>query len=158
MNKFFALSLGLLMTAMVGGVYAEAPHGERGPRGPYPNVHSLVKFKEALNLSESQVQRIDVLNKSFREKYQANNAKLKPLEARVRELEKAGSVDYAAMEPLMKDISEMRAMARLDKIKHRNELMEILTPEQKSALQAKKEARRQEMKERMKERKEKSAQ
>ena len=152
MNKFFALSLGLLMTAMVGGIYAEAPHA---PRGPYPNVHSLDKFKEALNLSESQVQRIDVLNKSFREKHQVNHEKLKPLEDRVRELEKSGSVDYAAMTPLVKEISEIRAMERLDKIKHRNELMSILTPEQKSALQAKKAAHREKMKER-KEAKEKS--
>lgn len=152
MNKFFAVSVGVLMTAMVGGLYAEPPH----PKGAeYPNVHSLMKFKEALKLSDTQVQAIENLNKSFKEKYQVNNEKIKPLEARVRELEQAGSVDYAAMEPLLKEISETRAMVRLDKIKHQNELLGLLTPEQKSALKAKREAMRKEMKERMEKRKEK---
>jgi len=154
MNKLFALSLGLLMTAMVGGVYAEPPHS---PRGAYPNVHSLVKFKEALNLSDRQVQDIEHLNRSFKEKHRENHEKIKPLESRVRELEQAGSADYAAMAPLLKEISEVRAMVRLDKIKHRNELMTILTPEQKSALKAKREATRKALKERREARTERNA-
>jgi Spy/CpxP family protein refolding chaperone len=150
MKCFFVLALTVLSLSFAGGVYAEGAQGAKsGPR--YSNVHSLEKFKEALNLSETQVQEIDVLNKSFREKYKSNHDRMKPLEDRLREMEKSGSVDYATMETLLKDIAAIHTVVRLDKIKHHHALMAQLNPEQKEAFKKKREAMREKMKENRKE-------
>jgi Spy/CpxP family protein refolding chaperone len=149
MKRFFALSAMVLTLSVAGVTYAEPPHGAGDPR---PNLYSMEKFKASLNLSDSQVVEIEKLNAAFRDKHRMNKEKTKPLETRLRDLEKSGSSDYVTMEQLLKDISLAHADARLDKIKHHHALLELLNPQQKEALKAKMEKKREKMKDRMKDR------
>ena len=115
--------------AISGGIYADS---ERSPNPPYPHVQALGKFKEVLKLSDAQLQDIEKVNKSFKEKHKVNKDRLDPLVSRLREVEQSTPVDYVAAEQVLKEISEIHAFARLDKMKHHQALMTLLTEDQKA--------------------------
>lgn len=142
MKRFFVLILAVLTVSVSSGIYADHDHSSKAH---YPHVHSLDKFKETLKLSDSQVQEIEKSNKFFKEKHLLNKEKIGHLERRFRDLEKSESPDYGVAEQVLREIAELHTSIRLDKMKHHQALMKILTSEQKSEfkkhLDAKKEKR-----------------
>lgn len=111
------------------GIYAEPP---QMPRPNPKNIHALERFKDTLQLSDTQVKEIESLNKLFREKYKSHKDKLKPLEDRLRELEKADTPDYVQIEQVLSTIAPIHTSLRIDKIRHHHQLMQILTNEQRN--------------------------
>jgi Spy/CpxP family protein refolding chaperone len=150
MKTFFVLLLAVMTLSLSGGLYAHEEHPPKGPKGPYPHVQSLGKFKETLKLSDVQVQELDKLNKLFKEKHKANKSRLDPLEDRLRDLEKNDPIDFVAAERVLREAAEVHTAMRLDKMKHHQELMRLLNKEQKAEFKKFMEAEKEKMKSRSK--------
>ncbi|MEK7298913.1 MAG: hypothetical protein AAB066_03390 [Candidatus Margulisiibacteriota bacterium] len=107
--------------------FAEA---HRGTKPALPLVFNIEKYKEKLGLSETQITKIDAINRAHKARRDEGREKMKPLLDQIRTLSEPAEPDYGRIEAVMKDLSPHVIAAHLDHIRHQKEIQAVLTPQQ----------------------------
>ncbi len=144
-KKIWLIMIVTLITMLSVNVFADGRggrfHGERGKgfhhrKGRHGGFHNLERMKELLSLNDSQVKKIAALNLNHKKKMLELIEKAAPKEIQLRRLLLEDKVDLSKVESLLKEISELRFQMRFNKIKHRLEIRNLLTDEQKMKLRS----------------------
>ena len=108
-------------------------HGPGGPMGP---IHELMRMQEYLQLTETQINKIRVVNDKFRATLTNLREQIRPLRRQLHEkiisLKKDSQIGQ--IESLLKKISIIEVQIRLNMIKHHYVIEKILTPQQRKLL------------------------
>jgi Spy/CpxP family protein refolding chaperone len=104
--------------------------GHRGPKPALPLVFNIEKYKEKLGLSETQITKIDAINRAHKARRDEGREKMKPLLDQIHALSEPAEPDYGRIEAIMKDLSPHVIAAQLDRIRHQKEIQAVLTPQQ----------------------------
>ena len=95
------------------------------------------KMKKELNLSDDQVSKIKTLNADFKKQAEPIHEKQKALHQKMRELDENEKSTISDYEKIIKEMSTNRSGIQLLHAKHRIEIRNILTTEQKEKLKSK---------------------
>lgn len=123
-------------TALTASLAFAAPHQEgragRHNRGPRPAMS--LRMAERLNLSDAQREQIRTLQSGFREK---SKPLFETFRATRRELRLARRAeDDARLEQLAPAVERQRAQLRQLRKAHRQQVLAVLTPEQRTQFEA----------------------
>jgi len=112
-----------------------APHGNKGERhGRGEGGQMGARFAEKLNLTAEQKQKIEDLQKSFREQNRPLFEASRQTFQQYREAKKAG--DTARMEALKPQVDAQMTQVRQLRQAHMQTIVALLTPEQRAQLEA----------------------
>jgi Spy/CpxP family protein refolding chaperone len=103
-------------------------------KGPHPEercFHDQNYMKDVLGLNAAQIEKIDSINKEYREQISGLTSKIKPLHGELKNIILAEELDLAAAKSILQKISSIEVEMRFMRIKHRNDIEKVLTPEQK---------------------------
>jgi periplasmic protein CpxP/Spy len=120
-----------------------APHGGRGGGGRHGRGEFGARFADKLNLTDAQKTAIRNIRKNNREANKAFFEQSRETFRQFREAKKAG--DTAKVEQLKPAVEQQRARLRQFHKTEREQILSLLTPEQRTqfdALKAEREARR----------------
>jgi Spy/CpxP family protein refolding chaperone len=114
------------------------PRGKRMDRMSSRGILFILKAQQKeLNVTDSQLEKIEELSLAFKEKTvkMENESRLLRLELEklLRDQEKK---DYAKIKQVLSSISDARNSVTLERMKHQDEIHNVLTPEQREALKA----------------------
>ncbi len=98
--------------------------------GPGPAF--ILKQKEALNLSESQVQRLEALQKEQAQAREAHMKEVAPLHKQAVESLQGDKPDLARYESALKKLAEHHVKMQVEAAQLSQTTLEALTPEQRS--------------------------
>lgn len=127
------LVAGGLLVAQPGG------RGPRGPRGPRPDTAAL---KEALNLSDAQVQQIRDMTRQQMEGLKPLGDEMRDKSQALREEMKKDSPDQAKVGQLTVDLKTLRDQLKSKRTTRADGISALLTPEQRTKLKSLEEAAR----------------
>ena len=149
------LTGGLLLAALIAtpafarmGMYGDdcdGPGGKGRGKGPGMERHhgpmegpmmfgNVERMQERLGLSDDQVKKISAINMKFRKEHLSIDEKMEPKRLEMREVLRADTVDLKKAEALLRENSEFHVQKQLLMIRHRIEIEQVLTPEQKKKL------------------------
>lgn len=104
--------------------------------------HSIEKMTKRLDLSSSQVSQIKSINNRYESVHDSVMSSIKPLKEQVKELKQADTPDYTRIRSILQQMAPYRIDMHINRIKHRHEIMSVLTPEQKKKFKKAREKRR----------------
>jgi Spy/CpxP family protein refolding chaperone len=102
-----------------------------GPMGGHMLFGDVERMQERLGLSDEQVKQISAINMKFRKEHLAIDEKMEPKRLEMRTVLRADVVDLKKAEALLRETSEFHVQKQLLMIRHRIEIEQVLTPEQK---------------------------
>ena len=111
------------------------PRGKRmDSRAPRGILFVLKAQQKELNITDSQLEKIEELSLAFKEKTvkieNENRLQRLELEKLIRDQKK----DYTKIKQVLSSISDARNSMTLERMKHQDEIQNVLTPEQREAL------------------------
>ncbi len=144
-KKLGMIMIAALITMLSVDVFAQGHgkgfDGERGRKGFHHRKggvagkgHFFERMKKALELTDSQIKKIDAIHLKYKKNMLELKEQLAPKEIQKRRLVIESKVDLTKVESLLKEISLLRYQMRLNRIKHRLEIINLLTDEQKLKL------------------------
>lgn len=107
-------------------------HADRGYRGERPD---RVRLHDRLDLTEEQQSKLDGIRTAHQKKMIDNRAEFQKIRLSVREETRKAEPDMRAIEDLVKKQETLRTAMQLERIKHWNNIREVLTPEQQEIWQ-----------------------
>lgn len=110
---------GMGQPAMMGGAMSHGPA-------------FILRQKEALGLSESQVERLEALQSRLSDSHEAHMERIAPLHERAMSALHADEPDLAGYESALNELAEHHVQMQLEAARTSREALEVLTPEQRS--------------------------
>jgi len=105
---------------------------EKIHRGHRPPPFENIKFmKNKLKLSEKQIDKIININKKYRAKHIKKREKINPLKREIKKSLQVKKINFKKVKQLLTKISSLNVEIRMNMIKHRIEIEQILTTKQK---------------------------
>lgn len=121
--------------------------GFRHQRMHMPSEHGMLKgnrigrhfcnpgfMKDTLELQDSQIKKIETLNKNFENRHMEYSRKITPARKQLREILKSRNPDLARARELLEEISAVNIELRMLRIRQGIEISHILSPEQMKML------------------------
>ncbi len=107
----------------------------RGRPGPPPRHHGpffgdVERMRDVLDLTAEQVTQIRDINEKYRGRMEPFDKKLRPLHQQLRQLLLKETVDINSIRRKLREISDVEIELKILQIRHRQELKQILKPEQ----------------------------
>lgn len=93
-------------------------------------AHMLLKFKDEIGLTDSQIDKIDKMQDAYQEAAIKKQADVKVQELKLNSYLKEDKIDRGKMEKMIRAIAQMRTDSQIDHINYLLDLKDILTPEQ----------------------------
>ncbi len=97
-----------------------------------PGPSMILKQKEALKLNESQVERLEALQKQLAEARETHMEEIAPLRGQAMEAVKGEKPDLSRYESTLKKLAEHHVRMQLDMARLNQEALNVLTQEQRS--------------------------
>lgn len=141
MSRKSLLSLFTLSILLLGGsdLFAQRARGHGKHKGyEHKGMHFRGKqfnpeiMKNKLDLSQTQVEKIDQINLDFRKKHLSFMEKITPKEIRLKMILLEDEVDLKQVRLLLQEISDLRLEIRMNRIEHRFAIEKELTQAQKT--------------------------
>jgi Spy/CpxP family protein refolding chaperone len=102
--------------------------GMMSGRGP----SMILKQKEALELTEAQVQRLEALQKELSETREAHMKEMSPVKKQVGEALEGDKPDLSSYESALKKLADGHVRMQVDMARFSEQALEVLTAEQRS--------------------------
>ncbi len=131
MLKKIAIST-LLIGLAVPALEARPPEGPGGPPRPERAEKMLKRMKKDLDLTEEQVTKIKAIQQKYHVKQEAIREKMEPLHKELMKTMMSDSPNRATFESLLRKLSDLRIQGRLIEFDQRQEIMAVLTAEQRA--------------------------
>jgi len=132
-TQYFALVLvGLFLLTSSLDAQMRGGFGERGMRGERPHRMWL---HEMLDLTAEQESRLSALRTAHQTQMIDKRAELQKIRISIREEMVKDAPDMTAVKNMIKKQEEIRTNLQLARVKHWNDVREILTPEQREIWQ-----------------------
>ncbi|MFQ5890071.1 MAG: Spy/CpxP family protein refolding chaperone [Gemmatimonadota bacterium] len=112
-----------------GGMQMGRGTGMMGTMGP--SAAMILKQKEALELTDSQVQRLEEIQKESAEARGARTARVSALREQLMEVQNGDDPDLSRVESLLTDLADLHVQACMRSLRSGQRAMEVLTPEQR---------------------------
>lgn len=127
---------GLMLALCVLSVPMDArPHREK-------LSHSIEKMAERLDLSKSQVDQIKEINERYEGIHESAKSSTKPLMEEVKRLSEEDAPNYTQIRQALERMAPYRIEMHVNRIKHKNEIKSVLTPEQREKFKESREKKR----------------
>lgn len=107
-------------------------HGERGMRGGG-------RLFKGLELSDAQKAQLEQIRASNRETLRPLMEQMRSKRQEIRQLKAAGNADEAVLKQKLTEIAEVRAQLMAERSRLHEEMLTVLTPEQRTELEQKRE-------------------
>ncbi len=98
--------------------------------GPGPGM--ILRQKEALNLNESQIQRLEALEDQLAEARETHMKEVPPLRTQAMEAVKGEKPDLSNYESALKKLAEHHVRMQVEQARFSQQALDVLTPEQRS--------------------------
>ena len=140
MNKTIAFALFLIMTFSSGVLLARPGNKDEGYREGRRNGQrhhkkmffgNTEKMKKKLELTDSQVNKIEKINIKFKRKFLKNKEAIAPKRIRLKRLLLEDEINLKKVRSLLREMSDVKINLRMSRIRHRIAIEKVLTPEQK---------------------------
>ncbi len=136
MNKMYiVLILLVLISACSDKDEPEYRHPRQPPRRgrmaepPKPVFGDINRMKKDLDLTESQIKRIEVLNETFGRKHKDSFERMKPYKEQLKTLLRVETINYDNVRSVLMQIAEIDVDRQIIMIKHRLAIEAVLTEE-----------------------------
>ena len=110
-------------------------HGKRWGRGGGGRRDGL--FFGGINLTEDQKTRMQQIRSSFRERTQSLSQELRTKRQELRQASEGGTFNEALATQKLSEMAGLQAKLMGERVKMRQEMLSVLTPEQKTQLEQK---------------------
>jgi Spy/CpxP family protein refolding chaperone len=107
-------------------------YGERGSRGERPD---RVRLHEQLDLTGDQESKLSEIRTAHQKQMIDKQAELRKLRLSIQEEMRKDNPDMTAVQTLIRNQESLRTNVQLERIKHFNDIREVLTPEQREIWQ-----------------------
>ena len=144
-SKTILFSLTIASILIAGNLYSQ-PAGSgmgmgrgHGPmhRGGEPMCYGdWEQMKERLNLSDSQIDKVSMINKEFRETMRRHREKMEPLQLKLNELLLGDVINESEVKALLRRISDIEIDIRMARIRQRIAIEDVLTKDQRGRLRS----------------------
>jgi len=120
----------------------EQREGRKGPDSMHPFFLESKKMIKELNLTEDQLSKIKAVNNEFKKKADPIHENQKALHEKMKKLDDDENSSISDYENIIKEMSANRTEIQILHAKHRIEIRNILTKEQKDKLKTKRDKMR----------------
>lgn len=122
----------LLIGLAIPALEARPPEGPGGPPRPEHAEKMLKRMKKDLDLTDEQVTKIKAIQQKYHAKQEALRKQIEPLQKQLMETMMNEFPNRATFESLLRKVSDLRIQSRLIQFDQRQEIMAVLTAEQRA--------------------------
>lgn len=147
-TRIWIVAVAAALVLAVGAFAAQGMHGHHGPMGESPfGGHMLGFFSDYLDLTSAQQEQIKSIMQKEKPAIQPLFQQMAQFHSQMRQLEDSSAFDEAKVRALAAQQSQVMTEMIVQKARIKSEMLQVLTPEQKTKLaqlEAKHEQRMQE--------------